>query len=168
MMRRFLDGLYDAAAWLAALCMVGLLGMVLLSIVSRQLSVSRARHRRLRRLPDGRGRFPGAGAHLEAQRAHPRHAAGPCPERWRASCARALVAVRPPPSCPGRWAWFASAGWCGSRWKFNDISTGNDATPLWIPQLAWRDRQLVLLVAFVDELVLEVRGRRAPASGTER
>ena len=36
-MRRLLDGLYDGAAALAALCMVGLLGMVLLSIVSRQL-----------------------------------------------------------------------------------------------------------------------------------
>jgi hypothetical protein len=32
-----LDGLYDGAAWLAALFMVGLLAMVLLSIVSRQL-----------------------------------------------------------------------------------------------------------------------------------
>nr|HQD84035.1 TRAP transporter small permease subunit [Quisquiliibacterium sp.] len=38
-MRRFLDGMYDAAAWLAATCMVGVLGMVLTSIVSRQLSV---------------------------------------------------------------------------------------------------------------------------------
>ncbi|RYF60315.1 MAG: TRAP transporter small permease subunit, partial [Comamonadaceae bacterium] len=36
-MRRLLDFLYDAAAWLAALSMVGLLAMVLLSIASRQL-----------------------------------------------------------------------------------------------------------------------------------
>mgnify|MGYP001147819957 CR=1 FL=1 len=36
-MRRALDALYDGAAWLAALFMIGLLGMVLLSIVSRQL-----------------------------------------------------------------------------------------------------------------------------------
>jgi hypothetical protein len=30
---------------------------------------------------------------------------------------------------------------CRLAWQshqFNDISTGNDATPLWIPQLAWR------------------------------
>ena len=32
-MRRLLDALYDGAAWLAALCMIGLLAMVLLSIV---------------------------------------------------------------------------------------------------------------------------------------
>ena len=36
-MRRLLDGLYNGAAWLAALCLVRLLLMVLLSIVSRQL-----------------------------------------------------------------------------------------------------------------------------------
>src|SRR6185369_3936817 len=35
-MRRALDFLYDAAAWLAALAMIGVLLMVLLSIVSRQ------------------------------------------------------------------------------------------------------------------------------------
>src|SRR4051812_30070710 len=37
LMRRWLDFLYDAAAWLAALAMVGVLLMVLLSITSRQL-----------------------------------------------------------------------------------------------------------------------------------
>ena len=36
-MRRLLDFLYDSAAALASLFMVGLLGMVLLSIGSRQL-----------------------------------------------------------------------------------------------------------------------------------
>ena len=38
MLRRLLDGLYDGAAALAALCMLGLLAMVMLSIVSRQLN----------------------------------------------------------------------------------------------------------------------------------
>jgi TRAP-type C4-dicarboxylate transport system permease small subunit len=49
---------------------------------------------------------------------------------------------------------------------FNDISTGNDATPLWIPQLSMAIGTVILLVAFVDELVLESRGlrrRRVPA-----
>ena len=36
-MRKLLDALYNGAAWLAALCLVGLLVMVLLSIVSRQI-----------------------------------------------------------------------------------------------------------------------------------
>jgi TRAP-type C4-dicarboxylate transport system permease small subunit len=43
-------------------------------------------------------------------------------------------------------------------WDFNDISTANDATPLWIPQLAMAAGTVVLLVAFADTLVLELRG----------
>ena len=64
--------LHDAAA-LAALFMVELLVMVLLSIVQPAAALPRRRHRRLRRLPDGGRRFPGAGAH-PARRPHPRDA----------------------------------------------------------------------------------------------
>ena len=47
---------------------------------------------------------------------------------------------------------------------FNDIATGNDATPLWLPQLAMAAGTLVLLNALLDELVLLWRGLRvAPA-----
>ena len=51
--------------------------------------------------------------------------------------------------------------------QFNDISTGNDATPLWIPQLAFAVGTFILLVAFVDELVLELRGQRVQPGGDE-
>ena len=58
---------------------------------------------------------------------------------------------------------------CRLAWQsytFNDISTGNDATPLWIPQLSMAWGTVVLAIAFLDELVLELRGqRRVPASG---
>jgi len=37
-MRRLLDALYDGAAWLAALAMVGVLVMVLLAIAGRQFN----------------------------------------------------------------------------------------------------------------------------------
>ncbi|PXW99402.1 TRAP-type C4-dicarboxylate transport system permease small subunit [Sphaerotilus hippei] len=51
-------------------------------------------------------------------------------------------------------------------WLFNDISTGNDATPLWIPQLAMVVGTVVLAIAFIDEFILECRGLRAvPQSG---
>jgi TRAP-type C4-dicarboxylate transport system permease small subunit len=43
----------------------------------------------------------------------------------------------------------------------NDISTGNDATPLWIPQIAMAVGTVVLLIAFVDEWLLHLRGRQA-------
>ncbi len=51
--------------------------------------------------------------------------------------------------------------------QFNDISTSNDATPLWIPQLAMALGNLILLIAFVDELVLELRGRRVQLTSDE-
>ena len=52
-------------------------------------------------------------------------------------------------------------------WQFNDVSTANDATPLWLPQLAMAAGTLTLFVAVVDELVAEVRGRRRkPAAET--
>ena len=52
-------------------------------------------------------------------------------------------------------------------WSFHDISTGNDATPLWIPQLSMAIGTVVLLIAFVDELVLELRGLRARPNSDE-
>jgi TRAP-type C4-dicarboxylate transport system permease small subunit len=40
---------------------------------------------------------------------------------------------------------------------FNDISTGNDATPLWIPQLAMALGTVILFVAFVDAFIAVLR-----------
>jgi TRAP-type C4-dicarboxylate transport system permease small subunit len=45
-------------------------------------------------------------------------------------------------------------------YTLHDISTGSDATPLWIPQIAMALGTSVLAIAFADELVLEARGRR--------
>jgi TRAP-type C4-dicarboxylate transport system permease small subunit len=57
---------------------------------------------------------------------------------------------------------------CRLAWQshsFHDISTGNDATPLWIPQLSFAAGTVVLAIAFLDEWVLEWRGLRVrPAS----
>ena len=54
------------------------------------------------------------------------------------------------PSC--RLAW--------QSYTFHDISTSNDATPLWLPQLSMALGTVVLAIAFIDELVLELRGER--------
>jgi TRAP-type C4-dicarboxylate transport system permease small subunit len=56
-------------------------------------------------------------------------------------------------------AWF-SVHLAYQSYDFNDISTSNDATPLWLPQLAMALGTIVLAIAFVDELVLEWRGTR--------
>ena len=38
-------------------------------------------------------------------------------------------------------------------WKFNDMSSGVVAVQLWIPQLGYSSGLVILLIAFVDELV---------------
>ena len=59
---------------------------------------------------------------------------------------------------------------CRLAWQshqFHDISTGTDATPLWIPQLAMAAGTVILAIAFLDEFILEVRGRRVVATSGE-
>ena len=157
-MRRTLDALYDGAAWLAALCMVGLLVMVLLSIVSRQL------HFHVPGTDAYAGYLmAGAGflalAHTLKKGEHIRVTlllsalqgrARKVMEVWALFAASALATLSA--FYGGRLAWQSHV--------FNDVSTGNDATPLWIPQLAMAAGTVVLAIAFIDELVLEIRGRR--------
>jgi TRAP-type C4-dicarboxylate transport system permease small subunit len=52
-------------------------------------------------------------------------------------------------------------------WQFNDTSTANDATPLWIPELSMAIGTTVLLIAFVDELILEWHGQRRQRTSEE-
>ena len=100
-----------------------------------------------------------AGAHASARRAHPRDAADRPGdgrrarlELWRCS----------PPCCWPAGAWFSRAPGLAVG-SFHDISTSNDATPLWIPQIAMALGRWCCAIAFVDELVLEGRGSAPPA-----
>jgi TRAP-type C4-dicarboxylate transport system permease small subunit len=163
--RRLLDGLYDGAAWLAALCMVGLLAMVLLSILGREL------HFHVPGTDAYAGYLmAGAGflalAHTLKRGDHIRvtllvQAIGGKAHRvlevWALAAAVLLAAL---------FAVF-SARLVWQSYRFNDVSTSNDATPLWIPQIGMALGTLVLLVAFVDELVLELRGRRVAVVSDE-
>lgn len=164
-MRRVLDGLYDGAAWLAALAMIGVLAMVLLSIVSRQVgfhvpgtdayagyamaaagflalahTLKRNEHIRVTLLL---GRLKGGKRHGL--------------EMWALSAGVLLAALFAFYSV--RLAWVSHA--------INDISTSNDATPLWIPQLTMALGTVVLFIAFVDEWVLELRGQRKAGESAE-
>jgi TRAP-type C4-dicarboxylate transport system permease small subunit len=62
---------------------------------------------------------------------------------------------------------FYSARLAWQSHTFNDISTGNDATPLWLPQLGMAIGTAILAIAFIDELVLELRGQRVDHSGAD-
>ena len=164
-MRRALDALYDGAAALAALFMVLLLLAVLASVLGRQLHFN---------IPgtDAYAGYMMAGAgflalahtlkrgeHIRVtlllQRLSPRARHGL--EIWALFAASALAALVAYYSV--RLAWQSHA--------FNDISTGNDATPLWLPQLSMAIGTTILAIAFIDELVLELLCKRVPVSSSE-
>jgi len=159
-LRRSLDALYGAAGWLAAAFLVGTLVMVLVGIAGRFLHFH---------LP-GTDAYAGycmaaagflALAHTLKRGEHIRVTLildhlGPRPRRrmelWALAVATLLAAL---------FAWF-SARLAWQSWDFHDVSTASDATPLWLPQLSMALGTLVLLVALIDELVLEAKGLRRP------
>ena len=164
-MRRFLDAIYDSAAALAAVFLVGLLAMVLLSIASRQL------HFHVPGTDAYAGYLMAASGFLALAHTlkHGEHIrvtllVNALRGRWkRAFEVWALVAAT---LLALLFAFYASRlSW--QSYVFHDISTGNDATPLWLPQSAMALGTIILALAFIDELVLEVRGRRAPPADAE-
>ena len=163
--RAALDALYDGAAWIAALFLIGTLAMVVVGIAGRLLhfhvpgpdayagyfmagsaflalahTLKRGEHIRVTLL------IGKAGA--DARRAF---------ELWSLAVATLLATL---------FAVF-SVRLAYQSWLFNDVSTASDATPLWIPQLAMAAGTLVLAIAFVDELALEWRGARRHAAPAE-
>ena len=164
-MRRLLDALYDGAAAVAALFMIGLLAMVLLSIISRQFNffvpgtdayagylmagssflalahtLKRGEHIRVTLLVNAlKGRWK-KGA-----------------EVWALGFAALLAALFAFYSCKLAW----------QSYTFHDVSTSSDATPLWLPQIGMALGTVVLAIAFIDELVLELGNRRVQPASAE-
>jgi len=157
-MRRLLNALYDSAAALAALCMVGLLAMVMLSVISRQMGFNaRGTDAYAGYLMAGAGFL--ALAHTFKKGEHIRvtlllnhfgERTRHWLELWSLGLASLLGLLLAYYSCKLAW----------QSLQFNDISTGNDATPLWIPQIGMALGAVVFAIAFVDELVLELLGQR--------
>lgn len=157
-MRATLDRIYDGAAYAAAFFLVGTLVMVIGGIAGRLFD----------RFIPGTDAYAGycmaasgflALAHTLKRGEHIRvsllleHAG----VRARRDLELASLAIATLLS--GAFA-FYGVRLAFQSWQFHDISTGNDATPLWIPQLAMAAGTVVLFVAFIDELVLEWRGLR--------
>jgi TRAP-type C4-dicarboxylate transport system permease small subunit len=163
--RQFLDALYDAAARVAALFMIGTLVAVLAGIVDRFVPLG----------VRGTDMYAGycmaaagflALAHTLKRGEHIRvtlilqKLQGVAKHRFEL-CALALAAILS--------VLFAaySVRLAYNSWRFHDISTGNDATPLWIPQVAMAVGTIVLMIAFFDELALEWRGERREKTSDE-
>jgi TRAP-type C4-dicarboxylate transport system permease small subunit len=157
-MRRLLDRLYLAAAALGAVAMVGTLVFVLLSIVGHVFDW----------YVPGTDAYAGycmaasgflALAHTLKRGEHIRvtlvleHLAGP---RHRAL---ETVAIGIATLLGIAFAYY-SARLAWQSWDFNDVSTANDATPLWIPQIAMAAGAIVFAIALLDEFVLQLRGER--------
>ena len=163
-MRRFLDWVYDAAGYLAAFFMVGILLMVLASVVGRMAGFN------LRGSDAYAGYCMAAAsflalAHTLKRGEHIR--VGLLLERFGGRLRRPLEL----------WSHAAGSFFCAVlafysvrlAWQsraFNDVSQGNDATPLWIPQVAMAVGAAILLIAMVDDFIGVIRRRalpRAPA-----
>ena len=156
-MRRFLDLVYDAAGYLAAFFMVGILAMVLASVIGRLAGFN---------LP-GSDAYAGccmaaAGflslAHTLKRGEHIRVTL--FLDRFQGKLRRPLEI----------WCHLAGAFFSGilafysvrlvwQSYDFHDVSQGNDATPLWIPEIGMALGCIVLLVAMVDDLVRVLRGK---------
>ena len=164
-MRRCLDSLYHAAGCLAALFLLGTLAMVLTGIMGRLLDFH---------VPgtDAYAGYCMAGcgflalAHTLKRGEHIRvtlilEHLGPKAQRTLERVSLAVATL-----LAALFAYY-SVRLAFQSWQFNDVSTGNDATPLWIPQIAMAAGTLILVVAFADEFILEWTGRRARARSDE-
>jgi TRAP-type C4-dicarboxylate transport system permease small subunit len=164
-MRRHLDSLYNAAAYLAALLLVGTLVMVVLGIAGRLFGFQV-------RGSDAYAGYCMAGAgflalaHTLTRGEHIRvslileHSGAQGRrflDRWSLAVA-ALLAIG--------FAWY-SVRLAWQSYTLHDVSTGNDATPLWIPQLAMAAGTVIFAIAFVDLLVLDLSGKRRAVPKTE-
>lgn len=156
-MKRTLDLLYGATAWAAALFMIGTLVMILLSVAGRLFDF----HVR------GTDAYAGycmaaaaflALAHTFKRGEHIRVTLlldrfGPTVHRvlqiWSHGAGLVLAALL---------AWF-SMRLVWQSFQFNDISQGNDATPLWMPQLAMALGSIVFVVAMLENFIAVLHGR---------
>jgi TRAP-type C4-dicarboxylate transport system permease small subunit len=164
-MRRILDLIYDGAAWLAALAMIGVLLAVLASIISRQLGVN---------VP-GTDAYAGysmaaagflALAHTLKHNEHIRVTLILGRLHGKAKHGLEMWALTAAIFLAGLFA-FYSVRLAWQSHVINDVSTGNDATPLWIPQIGMAVGTVVLLIAFIDEWWLELKGRRVVLESEE-
>lgn len=162
-MRKALDALYGASAGLAALFMIGVLVMVLISILGRLMHFH---------VPgtDAYAGYAMAGAgflalaHTLKTNEHIRVTLIIGKLKGRARRGMELWSLSVAVMLAGLLSFYAwRLAW--QSHSFDDISTGSDATPLWIPQILMGVGTTVLMIALIDEWVMELRGQRIHSAG---
>lgn len=160
-MRKFLDGLYAAAGWLAGLAMIGILLMVLLTILSRLIGFSAPG-------TDAYAGYAMAGAGFMALAStfkkgeHIRVTLLLGALKGAALKVMEVTALGIATLLAGFLA-FYSARLTWQSWEIEDISVGIDATPMWIPQIFMALGTIIFFIALFDDLVLELQGKRQVA-----
>lgn len=154
-LRRGLDGLYLAAGALAGLFLAGIAVTIVAQIVARQLggtidSTETAGFCLAASTFLGLAYAFRRGAHIRVTLLIGRAPAGPRRwlELWCVAFSIAAVAY---------FLWWA-VDFVWFSWKFDEISPGLMAIPLWIPRSAMALGAAVFLVALVDEFVSILRG----------
>lgn len=155
-MRRWLDTLYAAAGVLAAVFMIGVLVCIGLAIVTRQMAIH---------IP-GLDAYAGycmaaagflALAHTLKKGEHIRVtlllSSLPKKQRTRLDAFALIIGTL----IAANLAWFSCKLVLDSH-AFSDISTGEDATPLWIPQLSMAVGTVIFFVALLDTTLTRLRG----------
>ena len=155
-MRRFLEQLYRVSGGLAAIFTVGVLIAVTMSIATRQFGIH------IRGLDAYAGYSMAAAgflalAHTFKSGEHIRVtlllSALPFKGRMRLDIFALLIACL----IVGNLCWYSGKLVLDS-YAYNDISTSDDATPLWIPQIGMAVGMLIFFIAIVDETVGRIRG----------
>ena len=157
-MRRFLDRLYLAAAYVAACC------VLLIMVLMIGQSILREMHVRTGAVNDVVSWLCAAAAFFAMAHAF-KHGdfvrvtlllekLSPASQRRFETAALSIAAV-----AVAYLAWWANR-FTYESWVFNDTAQGLLPLPMWIPQLSFALGSILLLVAVVDELVIVLRGGR--------
>lgn len=157
-MRKLLNGMYACSAWIAGFAMIGVLLMVLLTIISRFFGFAAPG-------TDAYAGYAMAGAGFMALAStlkageHIRVTLILGMLKGKAHKGLEVAALTIATLLSGFLAFYASRlVW--QSWEIEDISVGIDATPLWIPQIFMALGTLIFFIAFCDELVMELLGKR--------
>lgn len=157
-MRRFLDALYDAAAALAALCVLAIFVLMIYASIGRELGW------RVGTINDLVSWLTAAAAFLAMAKAFRNgdfvrvtlllESLKPPVRRALEVISLAVAAV-----AIGYLAWWAAA-FTYESWKFNDMANGLLVVPLWIPQTTFVVGAILFFLAVLDEFFVVLRGAK--------